>query len=646
MYTLRIITKDSKLIIRKKTAKIKVGASVKRGLKGDTGPPGPKGDTGDQGIQGIQGIKGDTGSQGIQGPIGLTGDTGPQGIKGDTGATGAKGDVGVKGDQGIQGVKGDTGSTGPKGDTGDTGLTGPKGDKGDKGDTGATGASGTGDMVKATYDPAGGNKQVAFLSDQANNVTAAAPLSGGANKIVRTTGASREVSASDVTIDASNNVVIPGALAQAGGDFSLQGTGTSNSTAAKIYTSAGALNIQNGSSDYTTFRSKTGGYVGSISNTGNMQMNGTVTGSNLSGTNTGDQNLTAYFKDGDLVNPTNPFGGRQLYTSTQQNAMFLFNVRFPGVITVEAFDKATNVKDTSLSDSLYNAVYRLFDGDFENTFNIPQGKKVVITFDFSGLPGGTWGGGPAWGYPYGDFIFSHYYNNHSESITARCYYLYAGQGGPAWANLLVSDVVRSGYLVQKAKQYNYQMQKLEFTITAPDVAPIGLTKLSQIEWRLDRPGSTEMPVLGKYRDESLYTKLDFKSNVSQTNAQIDSATGKGYFKQLGINTLVPNSSLQVDGSFATIVTVTAAAYVSLTTSHHTLLANTTSNAMTIYLPNATSAAGRQYVIKDKNGTAATNNITLSAESGQFIDNVATKVLNTAYQSLTVVCDGSNWSIIN
>lgn len=54
MYTLRINTKDSKLIIRKRTAEIKVGASVKRGLKGDPGPQGP------QGPQGIQGDPGTT----------------------------------------------------------------------------------------------------------------------------------------------------------------------------------------------------------------------------------------------------------------------------------------------------------------------------------------------------------------------------------------------------------------------------------------------------------------------------------------------------------------------------------------------------------------------------------------------------------
>lgn len=45
MYTLRIITRDSKLIVRKKTAKIKVGASVKRGLKGEQGPQGEPGTT-------------------------------------------------------------------------------------------------------------------------------------------------------------------------------------------------------------------------------------------------------------------------------------------------------------------------------------------------------------------------------------------------------------------------------------------------------------------------------------------------------------------------------------------------------------------------------------------------------------------------
>lgn len=46
MYTLRITTKDNRLIIRKKTAKIKVGASVKRGLKGKDGEQGPPGNDG------------------------------------------------------------------------------------------------------------------------------------------------------------------------------------------------------------------------------------------------------------------------------------------------------------------------------------------------------------------------------------------------------------------------------------------------------------------------------------------------------------------------------------------------------------------------------------------------------------------------
>ena len=69
MYTLRINTRDSKLIIRKTTAKIKVGASVKRGLKGDTGPQGPIGLTGPQGEKGDQGPQG---PQGIQGEPGTT----------------------------------------------------------------------------------------------------------------------------------------------------------------------------------------------------------------------------------------------------------------------------------------------------------------------------------------------------------------------------------------------------------------------------------------------------------------------------------------------------------------------------------------------------------------------------------------------
>ncbi len=65
-----------------------------------------------------------------------------------------------------------------------------------------------------------------------------------------------------------------------------------------------------------------------------------------------------------------------------------------------------------------------------------------------------------------------------------------------------------------------------------------------------------------------------------------------------------------------------------------------SAAITVTLPSAANANGRILTIKDKSGSAATNNITVSGAN--TIDGTASKVINTAYGVLRLVSDGSNW----
>jgi hypothetical protein len=73
----------------------------------------------------------------------------------------------------------------------------------------------------------------------------------------------------------------------------------------------------------------------------------------------------------------------------------------------------------------------------------------------------------------------------------------------------------------------------------------------------------------------------------------------------------------------------------------TYLVDTTSNAVTITLP--TPTAGTCFVVKDKKGTAQTNNITLARFASEKIDNVASnKVLSSAYGSWVVFSDGTDW----
>lgn len=103
-----------------------------QGARGPVGPQGPQGPggTGPQGEPGPQGPQGEPGIQGIQGPQGATGPQGPQGIQGVKGDTGAQGPQGETGPQGAQGVKGDTGAQGPQGIQGPQGEMGPQGPEG------------------------------------------------------------------------------------------------------------------------------------------------------------------------------------------------------------------------------------------------------------------------------------------------------------------------------------------------------------------------------------------------------------------------------------------------------------------------------------------------------------------------------------
>jgi hypothetical protein len=71
----------------------------------------------------------------------------------------------------------------------------------------------------------------------------------------------------------------------------------------------------------------------------------------------------------------------------------------------------------------------------------------------------------------------------------------------------------------------------------------------------------------------------------------------------------------------------------------------TTSARTITLPAASSVtAGRYYIIKDKTGDAATNNITITPAGSDTIDETASSTtISQAYSSLTLISDGvSNW----
>lgn len=112
--------------------------------------------------------------------------------------------------------------------------------------------------------------------------------------------------------------------------------------------------------------------------------------------------------------------------------------------------------------------------------------------------------------------------------------------------------------------------------------------------------------------------------------------------RVGVLTGTPNSSLHVNGSVASIVTVITGA-TTLSGSHSQILASAAA-PYSITLPSAVGATGRRYTIVKTDNNA--NVITLATTSAQTINGVTTYVgLNRQYARVTVVSDGANWVIV-
>jgi len=89
--------------------------------------------------------------------------------------------------------------------------------------------------------------------------------------------------------------------------------------------------------------------------------------------------------------------------------------------------------------------------------------------------------------------------------------------------------------------------------------------------------------------------------------------------------------------------VNSTPYVVLTTDLY-LSVDSSGGAITVQLPNA-ATSGKVYIVKDRTGSAATNNITVTTVGGAVnIDGATTFVMNTAYESINVIGNGSTYEI--
>lgn len=145
-------------------------------------------------------------------------------------------------------------------------------------------------------------------------------------------------------------------------------------------------------------------------------------------------------------------------------------------------------------------------------------------------------------------------------------------------------------------------------------------------------------------------------SISNSRFDVDVAS---YFTSVGTS-----GNLDVDG-YATVVgefrtqsnnifessmtyipSMFSSATYNVTDIDYILLPDTTSNAITINLPEPSE--GRLLIIKDRKGTFASNNVTVHRTAlGIQIDGIASDVtLSINKQMITLYCDGTNWLILN
>ena len=144
---------------------------------------------------------------------------------------------------------------------------------------------------------------------------------------------------------------------------------------------------------------------------------------------------------------------------------------------------------------------------------------------------------------------------------------------------------------------------------------------------------------------SIFTDdFDFKMYCTESSGSVGFADASGNRKVRYKNN---ENQFQISSGLRYDVHSTSSATYNMTTTDGRciVLADSSSNAITINLPAASENNGRVIYIKDKGGNAGTNNITIDPNSSETIDAQPSTAINQNYGSMMIVCDGSaGWHI--
>lgn len=188
---------------------------------------------------------------------------------------------------------------------------------------------------------------------------------------------------------------------------------------------------------------------------------------------------------------------------------------------LHAADKRFNVSVIGNNgDDLSDNAYKLFDGSYESYISLKNNTiyTITITSNSSNLSAG---------YHQGNLFLSFYYNGTNvDSITGRVYTNNSTAFGTQWwtlndgqiicgesggTNLIYRFEIRGTNESGSNSPITSSIQKIEFTIKTNATGSILLTT---IEHQITRPSITQLPVITKYGQNTLYHDLTVNANIS------------------------------------------------------------------------------------------------------------------------------------
>lgn len=140
----------------------------------------------------------------------------------------------------------------------------------------------------------------------------------------------------------------------------------------------------------------------------------------------------------------------------------------------------------------------------------------------------------------------------------------------------------------------------------------------------------------------------FNEDGSNADLRIEGDTDTDLFfvnagtDHVGISTNDPLSVFDVLGSFGANLTALSSA-TTLDDTHHVVVCDASGGAFTVTLPAASGITRRIYHIKKTDSSA--NAVTVDGNAAETIDGGATATISTQFESIMIICDGSNWHIL-